>query len=255
VKIRHDRWRRGALTLLFAFGLGAPAQGLQIDDGDLVGVFVKNGFEVIVNMGPATAGSTLDLAGVVDVAEFGGSLAGAKFVGLGVEDPLRTVTCCGGTFPLENVIYTSLVPDPMPSDLEIENAMKALDVGLAGSTVWFSLLRQLPGTDSELVASAQLYSYETVVGVGTDAIANMFTFSTAGVFDDQGRLSIPVYSAVRGYGDFGGPDVEYLNLAQLSIDGTDVSFEPAPEAPAVLGMLGAAAALLAASRQRRRRLG
>ena len=240
------------LALLGGLAIPAPAPALVIDNGDLVGVFVKNGFEVVVNLGPANPGAPLDLAGTVDVAEFGGSLAGARFIGLAVENPGRTVNCCGGTFPLENIIFTSLIADPMPTDVEIESAMNRVDSTNATAAVWFQLLRQLPGTDSELIQSTELFSYEMVLGGGgTDAIDNRFTFSTAGVFDGQERLQIPVFSVVRGYEVFGGPATEYTEILNLAFDGTQVEFQPAPEAPAALGTLVGGAVLAALSRRRR----
>lgn len=243
--------RRSACAgaLLTALALGGPARALQIDHGDLVGVFVKNNVEVIVNMGPVAAGRMLDLSGVVDIAAFDDSVAGAKFVGLAVEDPGRTVNCCGGSFPQANVFYTSEVVDPMPTDSEIDLAMRALDEAGSGSTAWFHLLRQLPGTDSEVVQASELFSYTTVLGLGTDAIANNFTFSTAGSFDDQGVLTIPIYSAVYGYDAFGGPPTEYLEIAQLEMDGTDVTMQ-VPEPAAALNALAGALVLVCAARVR-----
>jgi hypothetical protein len=246
---------RAALLVLFAgLALAAPARALVIANGDLVGVFVKNGFEVVVNLGPATPGAPMDLAGTVDVAEFGGSLAGARFVGLAVENPGRTVSCCGGTFPLENIVYTSQIHDPMPTDIEIEAAMNRVDSANPTAAVWFQLLRQLPGTDSELIQSTELFSYELVLGGGgTDAVDNRFTFSTAGVFDGQERLEIALFSATRGYEAFGGPAAEYTEILNLAFDGTQVEFQPAPEASAALGTLVGGTVLAALSRRRRKR--
>lgn len=239
------------LAATAALGAGAPAGALQIADGDLVGVFVKNGFELVVNLGPVDPGSRLDLSGTVGIPEFGGSLADAKFVALAVEDPGRTVTCCGGTFPLENIVYTTLQPDPMPDDNQIASAMGKVDQPDPGAVVWFNLLRQLSGTDTELISSSELYSYESVLGVGADAVGSAFPFSTAGFFDGSEMLQIPLYSAVRGYADFGGPDPEHLELVTLAFDGGMLEFAPAPEAPAVLRLLAGISVLLAARRIRR----
>jgi hypothetical protein len=246
---------KGRVALLGAIAglaLGAPAAAMVIDNGDLVGVWVKNGFEVVVNLGPANPGAPLDLAGTLDITEFGGDLIGAKFIGLAVEDPGRTVNVPGfGVQPQENIIFTSLVTDPMPTDTEIAAAMGTVDTASPSTAVWFNLLRQLPGTDSEVISSSELFSYEQVLGVGTDAIASRFTFSTAGVYDGQERLSIPLYSAVRGYSDFGGPDTEYAAILNLAFDGTEVEFLPAPEASSALGTLIGGALLAAHARRRR----
>ena len=247
--------RRAALLgVVAALGLGAPAGALVVAPGDLVGVWVKNGFEVVVNLGPPNPGAPLDLAGTIDITEFGGDLVGARFIALAVEDPGRTVNVPPfGPVPQENIIFSSLVNDPMPSDIEIEAAMRVVDSTNATSNVWFQLLRQLPGTDSELISSSELFSYEQVLGVGTDAVANTFTFSTAGVYDAQEQLSIPLYSAVRGYVDQGGPVTEYTEILNLAFDGTEVEFQPAPEASAALGTVVGAVVLAALSRRRRSR--
>jgi hypothetical protein len=252
--VRSELGAKGRAVLLAVVagvGLGAPASAMVIDDGDLVGVWVKNGFEVVVNLGPATPGSPVDLAGTIDIDEFGGSLSGARFIGLAVEDPGRMVNVPGfGSQPQQNIVFTSLVNDPMPSDVEIEAAMGVVDSTEPSAAVWFNLLRQLPGTDSEVISSSELFSYESVLGVGTDAIANRFTFSTAGAYDGDERLQIPLFSAVRGYGDLGGPDTEYSEILNLAFDGTEVDFEPAPEASAALGTLVGGVLLVAIARRR-----
>jgi len=241
-------------ALLAALALPAPAAALQIDNGDLVGIFSKGGVEVIVNLGPAQAGEAVSLPSTAfDDPAFGGSSAGAKFVGLAVEDPARTVNVPGlGSFPQENVIYTTMVEDPMPSDLAIEQAMNILESPSPGSTVWFQQLRALPGTLSDVLDSSQQNSYEQYIGKGTDAIANNFPFSTAVTVGQDERITVPVYSAVRGYEPFGGDPTEYVEVARLALDGTDATFEPAPEAPAVLRTLCGALVLAAFELGRRR---
>jgi hypothetical protein len=255
-KIELSGWaRRAARAAAFAVcgTLAAPAGALQIGDGDLVGVFVKNGFEAVVNLGPGTPGTGVDLSGVVPIPQFNpGGLVGAKFVALAVADPGRTVNCCGGTFPLENLIYSTLVADPMPSDTEIALAAGRVDDPNPSAVVWFQLLRQLPGTDMEVIASTQLFSYELFLGHGTDAVDNWFQFSTAGILDSQAELVIGVHSAVRGYADFGGPDTQYEKLLNIHIQGDQIDFEPAPEPSAAIGTLAGGLVLAACARRRSR---
>lgn len=231
---------------------GGSAVALQIDDGDVVGIFVKNGFELVVNLGPFEAG-TIDLSGKFSGPQFEGSPADAKFVALAVEDPGRTVNVPGfGVVPQENIIYSTLTPDPLPTDIEIEQSMKSVDVEKPGATTWFNLLRSLPGSDSEVIDSAANFSYETVLGLGTDAIGNNVTFSTAGQVDGQGRLTIPIYSDARGYEDFGGPATLYLTLGEIQIDDTEVTFA-VPEAAALLQSAAGVVVWLAFGAVRRRR--
>jgi len=256
VMIRDERRRLGAaVALLLGLGLAAPVQGLQIEDGDFIGVFVKGGTEVIVNLGPATPGGEVDLAPALFAGEpFNGSLADVKFVGLAVEDPDRTVNVPGfGVFPQENIVYTTLVESPMPEDSQIELAMNSVDQASPGAVAWFNLLRQLAGTTSETVAITDSFSYTVVLSAfGQDTIGANMPFSTAGMLDSNEQLTITIHSAVRGYESFGGPATEWTPLSQLVIDGTAVSFQAVPEAPAALGTLAGAATLGFAARRRRR---
>lgn len=243
-----------ALAIVACSGAWAPAQALQIGEGDVVGVFQKNGIEVIVNLGDGSVGSTVDLTGLVDIAAFDGSLAGAKFVALAVPDPGKSETCCGGfELDLDNILYSTLVSNPMPNDIQIETAMGITDVAQPGVNTWFNLLRQLAGTDSEQLSVTQQFSYEAYLGVGTDAIANSFVFSIAGVFDGNGRLEIPLYYAQRGNVDFGGSAPVYRQESIVAIDETDLEFLAAPEAGAALATAAGAAMLAVAGSRRRRR--
>jgi hypothetical protein len=253
--MHRTRFATGVLGSLLAGGVAAlaasPARALQIENGDVVGIFVKNGNELIVNLGPFEAG-TVDLGNLFNGAGFEGTPAGSKFVALAVEDPGRMVNVPGfGQFPQENIVYSTLATDPMPTDSQIELSMKSVDAAQPGAVVWFNLLRAFPGSDSEALPSTNTSSYESVLGLGTDAIGNNMSFSTAGEVDGQGQLTISVYSDVRGYADFGGPDTEHLTLGQLEIDGNEVTFV-APEAAAVL-RVGAGLAVLAVASLLRRR--
>jgi hypothetical protein len=248
------RFRTLSTVALLGWATAAPsaATALQIEDGDFIGIFVKNGVEVIVNMGAAEPGA-IDLSSELDVPAFGGTLEGVKFVGLAVEDPGRTINCCGQPTPLPqpNLIYTSLLVDPTPTDSQIALAMEAVDNVLPGSTAWFNVLRQLPGTDSEEIAVDELFSYTSTLGLGTDAVANNLPFSTAAVFDANERITgLGVYLAVYGYEDFGGPETEYLAIGNLGFDGPNGTIS-VPEASQVLGTL-LGFAVLGAARVRRR---
>lgn len=244
--------RRAALLVLALLGLSAPASALQIAEGDFIGVFVKDGTEVVVNLGPAQVGEMPPLpASLFAGPPFNGSLVGVKVVGMAVTDLDRTVNCCGGTFPQPNIVYTCADSNPMPTDDQIELAANAVDQAGAGANTWFNFLRQLGGTDSEVISTSELFSYTNVLGLGTDAIANSFTFSIAGVVEGDGTLALGVFEAVRGYEFAGGPPTEYIPVATLSLDGTDVTFEPAPEASQALLLLVGIAALWGGARVRR----
>ena len=176
------------LGALIAFAGGSPAQALVIDPGDMVGVWVKNGFEVVVNLGPATPGAPMDLAGTIDSAEFGGSLVGARFIGLAVEDPDRTVNVprLRPAAPREHHLHLADRRPDADGHRDRDRDEAGGQHGFATAAVWFQVLRQLPGTDSELIASTELFSYELVLGAGgTDAIDNTLHLL------DGGRLRRP----------------------------------------------------------------
>jgi hypothetical protein len=238
------------LAAVSALVLSSTAgQTLEIGPGDLVGVFVKNGYEVVVNLGPASQNMNVDLSGVVDIPQFGGSIADAKFVAMGVQEVGREIDFGEGPVPQENVMFSKASGTPQPTDLQIANAMNALESALPGSGVWFELLRDLDGTSSELISSSSNFSYERRLGLGTDAIANAFTFSIAGTVNDAEQLSVTVYGSERGYEGFGGPAREVTPIAGLQLNGTDV-FVPEPHA--YLSLLTGAGVLGAISRRRNR---
>ena len=86
-----------------------------------------------------------------------------------------------------------------------------------------------------MISSSELFSYtSSYSGLGTDAIANRFTFSTPASSTGDGTLSLRLQpcAATR---PSAGPPTEYTQVVNLSLDGTNVTFEPAPEASAALG--------------------
>ena len=69
--------------------LASPAQSFVITDGDVVAIYIKNGVEMIVNVGsiddveaghPFSTNLTLP-------TQFGGNLVGAKLIVLGIRGP------------------------------------------------------------------------------------------------------------------------------------------------------------------------
>ena len=182
---------------------------------------------------------------------FNGSLVGVKVVGMAVTDLDRTVNCCGGTFPQPNIVYTYADVNPMPTDDQIELAANAVDQAGAGANTWFNFLRQLGGTDlgGDLHLGAVLLHERARPRHRRDReLLHLLDRRHRG---GDGTLSLGVFEAVRGYEFAGGPPTEYTPVAILSLDGTNVTFEPAPEASQALLLLVGVAALWGGARMRR----
>lgn len=215
----------GGLALAVVAG---RAEAISIANGDLVVTIQKGGTELYVNLGDAFAtGDNLDLTtAIASLSGFGGTLTGAKVVGIGVANPGRTVDFGFGPLPEENIIFTSLETSPLPENQAIEQAMNVTDTA-AASSAWFWQLRS-PTVGNSLPTSASA-SYETNLGFGTDAVANRFPFSTAGIIAGDGTLTIDVYSAIRGYEDFGGPARSISQIGALVFGpGNTLSYVPEP---------------------------
>jgi hypothetical protein len=223
--------QKNKLALALGLALAAfasRAEAIPISNGDLVVVIQKGGTELILNLGDAfTPNDSLDLSSTIaGIPAFGGNLNGAKVVAIGVDDPGRTVDFGFGALPQENIVFSTLEADPAGSltDQAIETGMSVVDSTLQ-SAAWFWQLRSVSGNTLQTTAAA---SYQMNLGLGTDAVANNFPFSIAGVVDGNGSLSLTVYSAVRGYTDFGGPDRSVSPIAALVVNGSNLAYVPEP---------------------------
>ena len=237
--IRNSSLRR---TLLgFAFGVGAllasatPAAAFSYANGDLVVAFVKNGFELILNLGatPTESGAiAINATGLALPSQFSGSLDGAKWTALSVRNPDAQFSGDLAGVPQNNIILTTNQSPSLISFNNVGDAQAQLQPANNG-TAWFSLLKSIGvanGTSiienaaNRPVVGTSLYaSYTGVLGFASDAVANQLPISTAGtiaapVFGSQ----IPLYELIQtavfdaGLGDFVlGTQINDLGVVRL----------------------------------------
>ena len=171
-----------------------PASAFSIANGNLIVTFVKNGFELILNVGDAPTtptGVQLDATSLALPSQFGGSLEGAKWTALAVRNPdlLFTDPELFGA-PQSNLILTTNGDPSVIGYSQIADAQAQLQPANQGAA-WFSLLRAvgsangtsiLENTATRLVIGSSLFaSYTGNVGFASDAVGNTLPLSTAGV--------------------------------------------------------------------------
>jgi hypothetical protein len=198
----------------FVFAAARPADaflfvsGNNARSGDLVAVWVKNGFELIVNLGPVEALGLGTLTSFEVPAEFDGTLADAKFTALAVPNADAVFSGLGIDPPLVqyNLALTTREDPETIGFNEISSAQAVLDLPVTSQT-WFTLLGSIPAagqtgvvsnTDDEALIQSTLYaSYTGNVGFSTDAIANQLTISTAIFVAEGSGYAIPLYEVFQ----------------------------------------------------------
>jgi len=224
--IRMSILRRAALGFALTaatFAAATPASAFSYANGDLVVTFVKNSTELILNLGTTPTGptgATINASTLSLPSAFGGSLAGATWTALSVRNPDGTKY-----FPDLDVSVAqnniSLTTNANPSVVtynQIGDAQAALQPANQG-VAWFALLKTigaangtsiLENSSTRLVIGTGLsQSYSGNVGLGSNAIANTLTISTAGVVS-TGVIgdALPLYELTQnllfdqGIGDF-----------------------------------------------------
>jgi hypothetical protein len=248
--------RRAVLGMVVAagawLGVASPAAAFSYTNGDLIVAFVKNGFELIVNVGqtPTTpTGVTLnDGSPLLAVpSQFSGSLIGATWTGLSVRSPDKTVHI-GSPFdvdvPEPNIILTTKGNPNSISDTQIGAAQAALQPPNQG-VAWFSLLKTigsangtsiLENSANRLVINTSLsQSYTGNVGLGTNQIANNIPISTAAVVTGGvgGPDSLPLYELINTFAlnNAGDDIVSGIQLTSLG----NLQFVPEPGTALLLG--------------------
>jgi hypothetical protein len=267
-------WIGAALcaATLFASARSAEAflyvRGNDSHSGDLIAVWVKNGFELIVNLGPVEALGQGEVTSFEVPGEFDGDLIGAKFTALTVPNPVEKFS--GGSVngaDRANIALTTLGDPNELTFFPVGDAQAVLDSSVQAQT-WLILLGSIPAAGqpgvvensdtAALIQTSLSVSYTAFLGFSSDAIANTITLSTAVFVAEGDGYAIPLYevfqTAVDGPGgiDFG---TEVTALGTLTGDdgtsGNAILSLTAPE-PGTATIGGAALASLAWIARRRR---
>lgn len=248
------RMRSAALSTMAAASLLAvtaqPASAIGIANGDLVVTFVKNGFELIVNLGAAPndpGGTTIDATALVLPAAFGGSLEGARWTAFGVRNPDATFSdpdLFGA--PQSNLILTTLGDPSVVSFSQVSDAQAQLQPANQGQA-WFALLRQvgaangstiLENTATRLVIGTGLFaSYTNNLGFSTDAVGNTLPLSSTGSIGAQVLgTALPLFELLQ---DIALPDFD-LGTAVASLGVIRLVPEPGTALLLLAGVVGLA---------------
>jgi hypothetical protein len=199
-----------AVIALSGLALAAPASAFSYANGDLVLTFVKNGFELILDLGTTPTIPTqvsIDPANLMLPSQFGGSLAGAKWTALSVRNPDAQFGGDLAGLPQNNIILTTLDDPSVVGFFNIADAQAQLQPPNQG-VAWFALLKSvgapngtsiLENTADRLVIGTTLYaSYTGNVGLGSDAVGNQLPLSTAAIIsEDVLGDSLPLYELIQ----------------------------------------------------------
>jgi len=213
-----------AVTVGASFGSALPAAAFSYANGDFVVAIVKNGAEVILNLGQTgSSGKTIDPSALTNLpTAFGGNIGGALVTGFSVLNPTQTFNIPGfpgnGT-PQANIVSTSLTDlnalfgngsaTTLANYNSIANSQAQLRSTGGSTDSWLLKLTTVGaanGTDVLFNSSNQLSilsslfaSYTGSLGFGTNVIANTAPFDTSGTLplDISTGFSIPIFGLLQ----------------------------------------------------------
>ena len=148
---------------------------------------------MILNLGttPTSAGAIdINVPGLALPAQFGGSLEGATWTGLSVRNPDAQFSGDLAGVPQYNIILTTEADPNVISFNNVGDAQAQLQPPNNGNA-WFGLLKGLGAangttilenaSDRLVVGTGLFASYTSVLGFGSNAVANTLPLSTAGI--------------------------------------------------------------------------
>jgi len=255
-----NRWFAAALCALGVLGARPAAAFIYVSgnnsrSGDLVAVWIKNGFELILNLGSVDNLTTGPFPSFAVPNEFDNDLTGAKFTVLGVPNPIRTYPGFDPPLPDPNIAMTSLSDPTGMTYAQVANAQAGLDSFTGGIDAWLRKLNTVgpaggPGTqiienqDARLLISTALFaSYTGNIGFGTDQISNTISVSTATIIDPNAvgdPYSIELWYVLQVRTPAKGTVVASLGTfnGDNGASGTGaLSFAPEPEGGAAVAAL------------------
>jgi len=212
-----------AVTVGASFGSALPAAAFSYANGDFVVAIVKNGAEVILNLGPTgSSGKTIDPSTLTNLpTAFGGNIGGALVTGFSVLDPTKVFNnpgFPGNGSPQANYVSTSLTDlnalfgngsaTTLANFNSIANSQAVLRSTGGSTDAWLTKLTTVGpvnGTDVLFNSSSQLSilsslfaSYTGTLGFATNTIANTAPFDSSGLLPaDPSGFSIPIFSLLQ----------------------------------------------------------
>ena len=250
----------GVLSLLIAGG----ASALTYSSGDLVGVFVNSGTELVVDLGALSSLTTGHAATFGTPANFGATGAlGGTFTAFEANAPFTGTAGRQVTFTTDPTVNPLIFDNQLSAYVtKIPPSQAALDDG--SSTGWLRNLNGFPaaGTGGVIINNATELaiptsvpsSYTNVIGLGTNKINNLLPFSTASTLSGNGQ-TLDLWTGTRT----GVQTSSTVQIGMLKVDGNSagdgsqvrITFSAVPEPGTLLLVAAGLAGLVGIGKRRR----